>query len=124
MRRRMVITVVNTGIEEKWELSKSHLDHGKWMDGSPPAYVGQNGTANVRSEKQTGASYGTTGWITFTSSVKPGGTLRISWNKPYGGDATTCVAEMTSLYYSAAVENKDFQTSDAACDVVISVKTK
>jgi hypothetical protein len=56
--------------------------------------------------------------------VKPGGTLRISWNKPYGKDATTCVAEMTSLYYTAQVENKDFQKSDAFCDVVISVKTK
>src|SRR5947209_12126189 len=103
MIRRMVITIVNTGVSEKWTLSKSHLDHGKWMDGSPPSYVEQDGTANVRSEKQTGAAYGTTGWISFTSSVKPGSTLTITWEKPYGHDPTTCVAEMNGVNYIAKV---------------------
>src|SRR5947209_18582462 len=100
MRRRMTITVVNTGIEEKWVKGKYQLEHGKWLDDSPPDYIGQNGTATVSSEKQTGAAYGTTGWITFNSTVKPGSTLKITWKKPYGKNAETRVVENTSLTYS------------------------
>jgi 1-phosphatidylinositol phosphodiesterase len=123
MTRRMTITVVNTGIDEKWVLSKSHLEHGKWMAGSPPSSIGPNDKEEVRSEKTTGASYGTTGWIQFTSTKKPGSTMTITWNKPYGHDATTCTVDMNSVDYTAEVKNKDFQQSEAWCDVVISMHT-
>lgn len=124
MRRRMVITVVNTGNEEIWLLDKEHLAHGKWMDGSPPPYIKTNSTEKVESEKQTGAAYGTTGSITFVSGIRAGSTLKIDWNKPYGTDATTCAAAMTGDQYSAIITSKDFQHSEAFCDVVISVKAK
>ncbi|MCV9927891.1 hypothetical protein OIU83_09520 [Flavobacterium sp. LS1R49] len=121
MTRRMTITVVNTNVDEKWIRDADHLEHGKWMDGGPPASISQNGKTIVKSEKQTGAAYGTTGWIRFVSNTHPGSTMTITWNKPYGKDATTCIVDMNSVKYTAKVENKDFQTSEAWCDVVISV---
>ena len=120
----MTITVVNTGVEEKWIQSGEHLEHGKWMDGSPPVDVAKEGSAIVQSEKQTGAAYGTTGWISFESSTIPGSSMTITWNKPYGSDPTTCTVDMNSVNYTAKVENKDFQKSEAWCDVIISVNTE
>lgn len=121
MTRRMTITVKNLGIEEKWKRDADHLEHGKWMDGGPPQLVQKNGTAIIKSEKQTGALYGTTGWIRFVSEINPGSSMTITWNKPYGSDATTCKVDMSSTIYSAKVENKDFQKSEAWCDIIISV---
>lgn len=119
----MTITVKNNGIDEVWVLDSQHLDHGKWMAGSPPANVPKNGTATIKSEKTTGATYGTTGWIKYASTVRKGSTFTIRWNKPYGTDPTTCVVDMNSIEYSAKVENKDFQKSEAFCDVVIAKNT-
>lgn len=122
MTRRMTITIVNTGVEETWILDASHLEHGKWMDGSPPDDVPKDSSKTiVKSEKETGAAYGTTGWIRFVSSVIPDSTVTITWNKPYGTDPTTCTVDVNSVDYIAKVENKDFQESEAFCDVVISV---
>ena len=120
MHRRMTITAINKGVEEVWTRSKEELEHGKWMNGSPPVSIPINGTAIIESEKQTGASYGTTGKIEFISNIKPGNVLSIKWNKPYGTDATTCSASINGSDYTVQVENKDFQKSYAACDVVIS----
>lgn len=124
MTRRMTITVKNNGIDELWVLNSEHLEHGKWMSGSPPAQVPRNGTAIIKSEKTTGSFYGTTGWIKYTSTVKPGSTMTITWNKPYGTDPTTCVVDMNSIDYTAKVENRDFQKSEAFCDVVIYKNTQ
>jgi hypothetical protein len=118
----MSITVINTGVEEVWTRSESDLKHGKWMEGSPPVSVSIDGTAEVKSEKQTGAAYGTTGGIEFVSNIKPNNTLTIEWDKPYGTDATTCTASVSGDDYSADVQNKDFQKSYASCDVVITAK--
>ena len=120
----MTITILNTGIQERWDLKDSHLEHGKWMAGSPPGTIYPNNTAIVKSEKTTGASYGTTGWISFSSVTNPGSTMTITWNKPYGHDATTCTVDMNSTKYTAKVENKDFQESEAWCDVVITANTQ
>ncbi|MDP5215534.1 hypothetical protein ORJ66_21040 [Pseudoalteromonas tunicata] len=119
MHRRMTIKVINTGIEEVWTRSEEDLEHGKWMNGSPPVAVGMNNSVEIKSEKQTGASYGTTGSIEFISNIKPNNTLRIEWNKPYGTDATTCEATIVGDNYTAKVEDKDFQQSYASCNVVI-----
>lgn len=128
MTRRMTITVVNTGISEKWELSQkwelreknnSHLIHGKWMKGSPPKSIPENGKAVVESEKTTGSLYGTTGSIQFKSTIKKGSTLTITWNKPYDG-TTTCIVDMNSIDYTAKVEHTNFKDA-ASCDVVIGV---
>lgn len=115
----MTITVINTGVKEDWILVSQHLEHGKWMDSSPPDKIPENGIKNIRSEKQTGAAYGTTGSIQFKSSIKADSTLTIVWNKPYGHDATTCTVDMNSTDYTAKVEDKNFQTSEAFCNVVI-----
>ena len=122
MHRRMSITIINTGVEEVWTRSDSDLKHGKWMDDSPPVSIPINGTAEVNSEKQTGAAYGTTGGIEFISNIKPNNTLTIEWDKPYGSGATTCTASVSGADYNAKVENKDFQQSYASCDVVITTK--
>ena len=122
MHRRMTITVINTGVKEDWILDNYHLDHGKWMAGSPPASIPVDGTTEIKSEKQTGASYGTTGWIKFVSTIIPNNTLSIKWNKPYGTDPTTCTAEVLGNDYQAEGKNKDFQKSYAFCDIVITAK--
>jgi len=123
MTRRMTITVINTGVLEKWVLDSDHLEHGKWMKGSPPAAIAENSKAIVQSEKESGSFYGTTGWIKFTSTVKKGSTLTITWNKPYGSDPTNCRVDMNSVDYTAKVDNENFQQSEAFCDVVISKNT-
>lgn len=119
MTRRMIITIINNGVEEQWLYSDSHLDHGKWMKDSPPLQVAKNGRAEIRTEKQTGAAYGTTGWIKYISTVKPGSTMTITWNKPYGHDDTTCFVSISNVQYTAKVENKDFGKEIASCQVVI-----
>lgn len=118
----MTITVKNGGNNEVWTRSEDHLEHGKWMDGSPPVRIPINGEEEIKSEKQTGVAYGTTGWIKFVSNITPGNTLKIDWNKPYGTDGTTCTADVIGDDFQAKVEDVDFQKSYAFCDVVITAK--
>jgi len=119
MHRRMTITVVNTGVEEVWTRSEDDLEHGKWMKNNPPVAIRMNESVEIKSEKQTGAAYGTTGSIEFISNIRPNNTLRIEWNKPYGTDETTCDATVIGDDYTAKVEDIDFQKSYSSCDVVI-----
>lgn len=127
MTRRMVITVVNTGVQEKWECDKYHLEHGKWMENNPPQIIPPNGQVTISSEKQSGASYGTTGWISYKSTINPGSTLTITWNKPYGTDPTTCNVDLNSLNYSAKVTYTNFGTEEGKeigrCTITISMNT-
>jgi hypothetical protein len=119
----MTITVVNAGTQETWLFSGEHLDHGKWMKGSPKDSIPADSNALLQSEKQDGAAYGTTGWITYISTVKKGSTLTINWNKPYDHKGTTtCVANLTGADYTAKVEDKDFQETQGFCSVIIRKK--
>ncbi|MCJ8292685.1 MAG: hypothetical protein HRT58_22550 [Crocinitomicaceae bacterium] len=123
MTRRMIITINNEETAQTWlledEKDKTFLKHGKWMDGSPVKSIQPYSQVQLKSEKQTGASYGTTGQATYKSEDDNSCTLLIKWNKPYGTDATTCTVSTTCSKYSVTVENKDFQQSVAKCDVVI-----
>lgn len=123
MTRRMTITVLNNSADETWLYHSSDLEHGKWMKDSPPNSVHPNSTAIVQSEKTSGSLYGTTGQISFTSSKKPGSTLTINWNKPYGTDPTTCTVNLDGVDYVAVIKDEDFQESTATCTVAISNNT-
>lgn len=124
MTRRMVITVVNTSIQEKWGYADSNLEHGKWMENNPPQIIPPNGQVTISSEKQSGATYGTTGWICYKSTINTGNTLTITWNKPYGTDPTTCSVSVTGMGYIAKVASSNFGTKEGKeigkCVVTIS----
>ncbi|MCJ8292686.1 MAG: hypothetical protein HRT58_22555 [Crocinitomicaceae bacterium] len=126
MTRRITITIKNL-TNNKWVLnndsSKTFLKHGKWMKNSPPKSVSHNSEVVLKSEKQTGASYGTTGQATYQNDLDPSCEMVIKWNKPYGSDDTTCEAWVTCDEFKASVKNKDFQKSEAFCDVVLEKAT-
>lgn len=124
MIRRMLINVINKDNVEKWVISDYHLIQGKWMEGSPPSWINPGETVEIRSEKRTGETHGTTGSVRYASTLQPGSTITITWNKPYGHDATDCFVDVNSLNYKAEVKNQNFDSKEGKeigkCDVVIS----
>ncbi|MEI8634449.1 hypothetical protein P4S72_25315 [Vibrio sp. PP-XX7] len=120
-KKDMHITIKNQ-TDAIWHLNDKDMKHGKCKnkDNKFPSKISAGGEETLYVGKRTGASVGPEGWVQYTTDLKEGGSseLTINFHKPYGSEATTCSANATKNF-NANATNKDFQTSDAYCDVII-----
>jgi hypothetical protein len=92
MQNKKIIITVKNETSSPWNYVNDALKHGKWSDGKAPASLAP-GITELSSEKGTGTSYGTDGWVEYQQNGS--GVLTINWSKPYGKGTSTCTAKMS-----------------------------